>query len=130
MDLDDLKVANETVGHRFGDEVIRSFSELFKKYLGKNDLFARYDGDEFAAVIQGDHLQIGHALEDAKNEFSDAKIGLLASDFVPSFSYGMASFQESNLNLDTLYKLADGRMNEEKRRRQREKEHERRSQTR
>lgn len=119
MDLDNLKMANDTVGHHFGDEVIKSFAALIQKYLGKNDLFGRYGGDEFAAVIQGDPLQVSHCLEDASNEFVETKVGLLATDFVPSFSYGIACFQESDLNLDTLYKLADKRMYDLKARKKR-----------
>lgn len=125
MNLDDLKVANDKIGHHYGDEVIRSFSNIIRKYLGKNDLFSRYGGDEFAAVIQGDPMQIGHALEDANKEFSDAKISLLTSDFKPGFSFGMACFLESNLNLDALYRLADVRMHEVKARKKRDRERER-----
>lgn len=121
MDLDNLKAANDTVGHHFGDEVIRGFSELIQKYLGKNDLFGRYGGDEFAAIIQGDLLNINHALEDANNEFMETKVGLLVTDFTPSFSYGIACFQESDLSLETLYKLADKRMYELKARKKKKK---------
>jgi diguanylate cyclase (GGDEF)-like protein len=123
MDLDNLKMANDTIGHHFGDEVIKSFSALIQKYLGKNDLFGRYGGDEFAAVIQGDPLNVSHCLEDASNEFTDTKVGLLATEFVPSFSYGIACFQESDLNLDTLYKLADKRMYDLKARKKRHADH-------
>lgn len=112
MDLDNLKKANDTVGHHFGDEIIKSFASLIQKYLGKNDLFGRYGGDEFVAVIQGDLLNINHCMEDANIEFMSTNVGLLATDFTPSFSYGIASFLESELSLDTLYKLADKRMHE------------------
>jgi len=114
MDLDDMKLANDTNGHHFGDEVMKAFSGVIRRYLGKNDLFGRYGGDEFAAVIQGDHLYISHLLEDAKIEFAEKKIGLLTNEFIPGFTYGMACFQESDLNLDTLYKLADKRLQEAK----------------
>ena len=90
------------------------FSEIIRKYLGKNDLCGRYGGDEFAAIIQGDHLNVGHLLEEANKAFMDTQIGLLTTDFTHSFSYGMASFQESDLSLDTLYKLADKRIYQEK----------------
>jgi diguanylate cyclase (GGDEF)-like protein len=119
MDLDNLKSANDTIGHHYGDEVIKSFAGLIQKYLGKNDLFGRYGGDEFTAIIQGDPLNVSHALEDANNEFMESKVGLLVTDFTPSFSYGIACFQECDLSLDTLYKLADKRMYDLKARKKR-----------
>ena len=112
-------MANDTVGHHFGDEIIKNFSVLIQKYLGKNDLFGRYGGDEFAAVIQGDPLNVSHCMEDANIEFTGTKISLLATDFIPSFSYGIVCFQESDLSLDTLYKLADKRMYDLKARKKR-----------
>ncbi len=115
MDLDELKAANDANGHYFGNEVIKAFSELIKRCLGKNDLCGRYGGDEFAAIIQGDQLNISHMLEDANIEFSEHKIGLLTNDFIPSFSYGMASFREANNDLDSLYQLADSRLRDAKR---------------
>jgi GGDEF domain-containing protein len=54
-------------------------------------------------------------LEDANIEFSEHKIGLLTNDFIPSFSYGMASFREANNDLDSLYQLADSRLRDAKR---------------
>lgn len=115
MDLDELKAANDANGHYFGNEVIKAFSELIKRCLGKNDLCGRYGGDEFAAIIQGDQLNISHMLEDANIELSEHKIGLLTNDFIPSFSYGMASFREANNDLDSLYQLADSRLRDAKR---------------
>jgi len=110
MDLDDLKAANDTFGHHFGDEILKNFAEIVKKHLGKNDLCGRYGGDEFAAIIQGDSLNANHILEESKREFMNLKSGLYKNGFTPSFSYRKASFKEGNCSLDALYKLADSRM--------------------
>ncbi len=110
MDLDGLKAANDTYGHQFGDEILKGFSEIIQKYLNRNDLCGRCGGDEFAAVIQGDHLHVSHILEEARTDLMEFKGRFNNPDFIPSFSYGKASFIEGNGSLDELYKLADSRM--------------------
>lgn len=110
MDLDGLKAANDTYGHQFGDEILKGFSQTIQKYLSRNDIFGRYGGDEFAAVMQGDPLNVSHMLEEARTELTEFKGRFSNPDFIPSFSYGKVSFIEGNGSLDTLYKLAGSRM--------------------
>lgn len=51
IDLDGLKKINDTLGHAAGDEHLKEFSRLLRKYLNKNDILARVGGDEFYAVL-------------------------------------------------------------------------------
>lgn len=114
LDLDDLKTANSSLGHHIGDEIIQYFSETVRKYLGKNDLFGRYGGDEFVAVIQGNSLIVNQILEEAKKEFMERKYALGEKSYTPSFHYGKASFREGHSNLEALYRLADRKLYEMK----------------
>ena len=112
IDLDDLKIANDTYGHIFGDKLLISFSTIIKNYLSKSNLCGRYGGDEFAAIFYGDQYEVQNTLEMIKNEFINTQKTYLEVDFTPSFSYGIASFEEGHCDLDLLYKLADTRMYE------------------
>ncbi|MDD3168135.1 MAG: sensor domain-containing diguanylate cyclase [Eubacteriales bacterium] len=116
IDLDDLKSANDKYGHQFGDEIVAGFSEILRRHLGRNDLCGRYGGDEFAAIIQGDTLYLNHMLEEARAELMELK-GKFTSDFIPSFSYGNATFVEGSCNIESLYTLADSRMTQMKKNR-------------
>ena len=53
FDLDNLKVINDTFGHREGDRSIIDFSEILKSTFRKSDIVARIGGDEFAALVTG-----------------------------------------------------------------------------
>ena len=49
VDVDDLKYINDTYGHNYGSEVIRSVAEKLKKIDGAYDV-CRIGGDEFVVI--------------------------------------------------------------------------------
>lgn len=50
-DIDGLKLLNDTMGIRKGNEVLLALREIIKDSLRQNDLIARIDGDEYAAIL-------------------------------------------------------------------------------
>ena len=51
LDLDDFKLVNDTMGHVFGDEILRWTSEQIRAALRASDVPTRYGGDEFAVIL-------------------------------------------------------------------------------
>lgn len=52
IDLDHFKAVNDNYGHAAGDTVLRSFGDyLARIFIRKNDIVARYGGDEFAVIL-------------------------------------------------------------------------------
>ena len=51
LDLDHLKLINDTAGHSAGDEIIVQVAGLLKRLSRSEDLLARLSGDEFAMVF-------------------------------------------------------------------------------
>jgi diguanylate cyclase (GGDEF)-like protein/PAS domain S-box-containing protein len=52
-DLDNLKLINDSFGHREGDRAIKAFAGILKKTFRKSDIIARLGGDEFAVLVTG-----------------------------------------------------------------------------
>ena len=53
LDLDDFKQINDSLGHLFGDEVLRSIAAHCKALLRQSDILGRYGGEEFGIVFYG-----------------------------------------------------------------------------
>ena len=51
LDVDCLKLANDSRGHAFGDEVLRSVAAVVRGSVREHDLVARIGGDEIAILL-------------------------------------------------------------------------------
>ena len=51
LDLDGLKVVNDSLGHAAGDELIRRTAQVLRSRLRGHDMIARLGGDEFGIVL-------------------------------------------------------------------------------
>jgi diguanylate cyclase (GGDEF)-like protein/PAS domain S-box-containing protein len=51
IDVDHFKQINDTFGHSVGDDVLREVAARCRTALRENDLFARFGGEEFVAVL-------------------------------------------------------------------------------
>ena len=51
LDLDDFKMVNDTVGHGFGDRLLKGVAERIVASIRDGDLAARLGGDEFAILL-------------------------------------------------------------------------------
>lgn len=52
-DLDGFKYINDTYGHMTGDELLRDIANAMSETLRREDIFARWGGDEFVVLLPG-----------------------------------------------------------------------------
>jgi len=52
MDIDDFKGINDSLGHRQGDLVLKEVADRLVASIRKQDIVARFGGDEFLIVLQ------------------------------------------------------------------------------
>jgi len=51
MDVDNLKVINDTFGHIVGDKILSSFADILRISVRESDFLARFGGDEFVIIM-------------------------------------------------------------------------------
>ena len=52
IDLDHFKEINDTLGHEYGDEVLKSVAKRVNQVIRDQDTFSRQGGDEFTLLVE------------------------------------------------------------------------------
>lgn len=107
VDLDDFKVVNDTLGHPVGDELVIRVGERLRGSIRSSDTVARFGGDEFAVLVEGDMdgVEVGSRLVEAlRPQFTLGKEQLSIG---ASIGIAEVSGQHPTPSLDELYSRAD-----------------------
>ncbi|MBZ4654633.1 MAG: diguanylate cyclase [Peptococcaceae bacterium] len=51
IDIDNFKSINDTYGHIAGDQVLQQFADILQSNTRKNDIIARWGGEEFTVIL-------------------------------------------------------------------------------
>jgi len=108
IDLDHFKSVNDTLGHPFGDMLLRQVGERLRACIRENDSIARLGGDEFA-ILQGALAQATEvtALATRVIEVIGAPYDLDGHQVVIGASLGIAIAPTDARDADQLLKNAD-----------------------
>ncbi len=117
LDLDRVKVINDTLGHDMGDQLLRGIAERLKHGVRAGDVVARLGGDEFMLLLTNINQ---------KNEVLAITEKILASirppfhfdhhELFTTASIGISVFPHDGRDAETLLKNADTAMYRAKRR--------------
>jgi diguanylate cyclase (GGDEF)-like protein/PAS domain S-box-containing protein len=115
IDLNGMKIINDTLGHEIGDRALVATAGVLTKTFRESDVVSRLGGDEFAVfALECDADGILIVRERLSQAVCDLNLSGLER-FQLSFSVGAAAYHPSSpLELQDLLELADHAMYEEK----------------
>ncbi len=117
IDMDDLKVINDTLGHEYGDRAIKTLSEILKQSFRLTDVIARLGGDEFAVIMTDEHVHpsvIYQRLQKKISEYNSTN----KEPFKLSISIGHTEFDPSSpMSIEEVIQEADKKMYKQKKER-------------
>ncbi|MDQ1438381.1 MAG: hypothetical protein QOK43_2010 [Acidimicrobiaceae bacterium] len=105
IDVDHLKLVNDTEGHLAGDQHLLSLARAFVAVLRSVDAAYRVGGDEFVVV-----------LPDAGPDTAELVVARAIATGAPAFSWGVATYPVDADSVDAVLELADRRLFEQRRR--------------
>lgn len=109
MDINGLKLTNDSFGHTAGDDLLRGASSAMKAYFGKNGWkIFRTGGDEFIAITVNEVPDKDTIVADFKKQLKEFHHDLIKE---LSVSIGIAKACENQItSVEDLIKLADKKM--------------------
>lgn len=108
IDIDNFKKVNDTMGHAFGDEVLKELGHQLRGMFRAMDVVGRFGGDEFMVFMSDvkDPAAIKRNADRMKEFFRNFKAGEYVKYSVTA-SIGAAVFSENGKDFETLFKTAD-----------------------
>ncbi|MGE0082550.1 MAG: putative bifunctional diguanylate cyclase/phosphodiesterase, partial [Thiohalomonadaceae bacterium] len=111
LDLDHFKNVNDTLGHEFGDKLLRVIAERLRSAVREQDTVARLGGDEFTVVLE--HLARVQDAGVVANKILEAvahPVNLQGHELFVRASIGISIFPDDGRDVQTLLRNADAAM--------------------
>lgn len=108
LDIDNFKKINDTMGHAFGDEVLRTLGSQIKAEFRASDIIGRAGGDEFIIFLRNmkDETIIQNEARRVERFFKNFQAGEYVK-YSATASIGAAVYPRDAKNFEGLYKAAD-----------------------
>ena len=108
LDLDGLKLINDTHGHPVGAYTIAEVGKLIGQVVSAHGAACRFGGDEFAAFLPGlskrDGKEVGESIRALVAGHRFEKDGVVVR---PTISIGISAFPDDGATADLLLRRAD-----------------------
>jgi diguanylate cyclase (GGDEF)-like protein len=103
LDLDGFKFVNDRYGHKAGDQVLEVIAKRLKSVLRRDDLVARYGGDEFAVILLDvDETEANYLIERLRHSIGVEPVSTPDAAYHVGASAGVALMQWGEGVTDTL----------------------------
>jgi diguanylate cyclase (GGDEF)-like protein/PAS domain S-box-containing protein len=116
LDVDKLKQANDTYGHRVGDQLLIKVAEQLRQVCRKEDILCRIGGDEFVVLLPKTSAKTASEIQARIQEKTQS---IRVENARVSVSIGCATKTEANQDMIALLHLSDRIMYREKNRNRR-----------
>ncbi len=113
LDLDRFKVLNDSMGHYFGDELLKKIAIRLTSILRDGDICSRFGGDEFVILLQNKEINLADFKENATTIATKIIKGMQKNfviegyNFHTSFSIGISIFPDISNDPDEIIQQAD-----------------------
>jgi diguanylate cyclase (GGDEF)-like protein/PAS domain S-box-containing protein len=111
LDLDRFKIINDSLGHSFGDLLLRQVADRLRAQIRKQDTVARVGGDEFLVLLPG--VETIAEVQSMASRIVSSLTGefiIQGRSLSVSCSLGISIFPEHGGDEETLIKNADAAM--------------------
>lgn len=107
IDLDNFKIANDTLGHIAGDTYLKNIAGMINN-IGKDQIVGRYGGDEFVLYLRNISkeylMDIVEKILDIRLDYSEGKN---LAQIVVTCSLGITKIEEGEFKMSTAFERAD-----------------------
>ncbi|WP_342514975.1 EAL domain-containing protein [Sporosarcina sp. FSL K6-1522] len=114
LDLDHFKLINDSMGHAFGDILLKSVAERLRKCVEAPDIVARNGGDEFTLILQDTNDQLAETVVENIIYALNEPFDLGEQEVFISTSIGISMYPADGEDQEVLVKNADTAMYEAK----------------
>ncbi|MER2008446.1 MAG: EAL domain-containing protein [Psychrobacillus sp.] len=111
LDLDRFKLVNDSLGHSYGDLLLREVANRLQIVIPTDAIASRQGGDEFTVVLP--NIQSKKDVLDAVEQISDIfsqPFSLMGNEIYIKTSIGISMFPKDGVDVEVLIKNADAAM--------------------